>query len=106
MIVSGRTIVFKPTFIETLDEILTYLAGYSPRYVQQFTQDLDDLIKNRIAHFPEASPEYKWKRTPQRLYRRAIFKKHYHVIYKIHPQTIEFVVILYSRRDLSKIEVE
>ncbi len=106
MTTQGRTIVTKPAFSKSLKEILIYLEDYSPQYARQFLLDLDKFIVNRIAAFPEGHPEYKWKPTPQREYRRAIFKKHYYLIYKLSSKRLELTLIVYAKRDLSSIEIE
>ncbi|MEZ4962820.1 MAG: hypothetical protein R2830_23545 [Saprospiraceae bacterium] len=106
MIVKGRTLVFKPNFFSQLDEILDYFEKISPAAAQSFPIDLDNFLLKKIAPRPESHAEYPWKRTPQRLYRRAIFKQKYYVIYKLLPSEIQFLAIVYSRRDLSKMPIE
>ncbi len=106
MIINGRSIVFRTSYSETLNNIVEYLRDYSDRYATQFLNDLDDYVLNRIANHPEANPEYKWKRIPQKYYRRGLFRRNYYVIYKVLPKKIELIAIVYARRDLENFEID
>jgi len=50
--------------------------------------------------------EYQYKRTPEKSFRRAIFKKKYYVIYKVYDGCIEFRLFISSKRDLTKISIQ
>ncbi len=106
MTVNGRTIYFKPNFTDQLDEILAYLMDLSPAAASFPPKDLDGFLVKKVIPRPESHAEYPHKRTPQRLYRRDIFKKKYYIIYKVLPTELHFLAIVYSKRDLSKIEIE
>jgi len=106
MIIAGRQVVIKQTFDEMLDEILAwYIAEGYDQYAQKFAIELIDAIVNKIAPHPERHSEYAHKRTPDKSYRRYIFKKKYYVIYKVLPQRLEMLAIVFSRRDLGKLEI-
>ncbi|MBI5917628.1 MAG: hypothetical protein HY842_19840 [Bacteroidetes bacterium] len=107
MIVNGREIIIKADFDEMLDGILEWLNlnGYQ-NTAQVFVSELYDVIVKKIAPNPERFPEYAWKRTPDKIYRRFLFRKKWYIVYKVHPKRLEFLVIVYSRRDLSKISFE
>ena len=108
MIINGRQVVLKPEFDEMLDEMLEwFISQGNEQFAKQFVRGLYNDIVHKIAPpRPESHSEYAWKQTPQRLYRRYVFRKKYHVMYKVLPQKLEFLAIVYSRRDFSKIPIE
>ena len=106
MIIAGREITVKQTFDEMLDEILAwYVSQGHDQFAQKFLKELYDAIVHKIAPYPERHAEYPFKRTPNRLYRRYIFRKKYYVIYKVLPQKLEILALVYSKRDLEKLEI-
>ena len=107
MKIDGKELIFKQQFYDSLDELLEYFDTYdSPNYARKFLEELHDFILDDIALRPESHSEYKWKRTPERYYRRAIFKKKYYIVFKVLPERIEFVLVVYSKRDLNNIPIE
>ncbi len=106
MIIAGREIIVKQAFDEMLDEILAWhiSQGYD-QFAQKFVQELYNAIVHKIAPYPEQHTEYPFKRTPDKYYRRYIFRKKYYVIFKVLPQKLEVLAIVYSRRDLEKLEI-
>lgn len=107
MIIAGREVIFKQAFDEMLDEILAwYISQGHDQFAQKFVKELYDAIVHKIAPYPERHSEYQFKRTPDRMYRRYIFRKKYYVIFKLLPQKLEVLAIVYSRRDLNKLEME
>lgn len=107
MIIAEREIVVKQAFDEMLDEMLAwYVSQGHDHFAQKFVKELYDAIVHKIAPYPERHTEYPFKRTPDKLYRRYIFRKKYYVIFKVLPQKLEILAIVYSRRDLEKFEMD
>jgi len=103
----GKKLVFKPRFYATIDEVLDFLQEYnSGDYIQNFLTELNDFIMNKIVPYPESHTEYRWKQTPERMYRRAIFKKKYYVVYKVTPESISFLAFVSAKRDLPNLPIE
>lgn len=78
----------------------------SQQSIQKFLTDLNDFIIEKIAPYPESHTEYRWKQTPERMYRRAIFKKKYYIVYKVSPESIDFLIFVYAKRDLANLSIE
>ena len=107
MIIAGREVVLKQQFDEMLDEILAwYISQGYDQFTRKFVQELHDAIVHKIAPFPERHSEYPFKKTPGRAYRRYIFRKKYYVIFKVMPQKLEVLAIVYSKRDLNKLPID
>lgn len=106
MKINKRDLIFRPGFDEGLSDIYDYLAEFSDRSAKSFVKELWELCTNRIANYPESFPEFKLKKTPGKIYRKAIYRKNYYVIYKLEAKRILFLAIFYARRDLSKIIIE
>ena len=104
MKIKGRVLIFKQRFYDSLDEILDYYEqNNSTTFIQKFLKELDETIIDKIAPRPESHPEYKWKRTPDKVFRRAIFRKNFFIIYKMLPNEIQFLLIIYSGKDLESL---
>ncbi len=70
----------------------------------EFVLELEDFILTKIITYPTHHPEWKWKRTKDKLYRRALFKK-YVVVFKYFLNQVEMLAIYQQRRDASKVEI-
>ncbi len=102
-----RQLLFADEFYESLDGILDYISPYvSSKYIREFLTDLDYFIPKKILPWPESHTEYKYKRTPDRSFRRAIFRKKYYIIYKVSDEYVEILLIVSSKRDLTKISIQ
>lgn len=106
MKINGRDILFKPNFIAELEEIKEYLGQFGNQPLQNFLTELEYLLTDRIPNYPESYPEYKKKLTPQKEYRRALFKKKYYVIYRVDSTTIDYILIYHSSRNPDNISIE
>ena len=107
MIIAGREVIVKQQFDEMLDEMLAwfYEQGYD-QFAQKFVKELYDAIVHKIAPHPERHTEYPFKKTPDKSYRRYIFHYKYYVIFKVTPQKLEILAIVYSKRDLDKLQID
>ncbi len=107
MIINGRQVVFKIEFDEMVDEIEKYfidrglVLGWN-----KFIKELIEVILQKIAKNPEGYPEYKWKPTSQKYYRRYLFRKNYYIIYKVETTKLTFLAFVYARRDLENFPIE
>lgn len=54
-----------------------------PVFARQLTTELLDLISDVIAPHPYAFVEYDQRPTPEEMYRRAVFKRTYIIVYKV-----------------------
>jgi len=107
MIIAGREVVIKQQFDEMLDEMLAwFISEGHDQFAQKFVRELYETIVDKIAPNPERHTEYPFKKTPTKSYRRYIFRKKYYVIFKVMPQKLEILAIVYSKRDLSKLPIE
>jgi len=84
-----RELLFADEFYESLDDILDYKSrSESDEHIRSFLTDLDYFIPKKILSWPESHTEYKYKRTPNRRFRRAIFRKKYYIIYKVSDECV------------------
>lgn len=101
-------IIFSRTFDESFEQTITFLryCGTSENSIDELVDDLEAFINEKIAPRPESHMEFKYKRTPDKSFRRAIFRKKYYVIYKVYDERIEFRLFISSKRDLTQISIE
>jgi len=100
---NARQLLFADEFYESLDDKSRY---ESDKHIRSFLTDLDYFIPKKILPWPESHTEYKYKRTPNRHFRRAIFRKKYYIIYKVSDEYVEIILIISSKRDLTKIFIK
>ena len=103
-----RYIVFSRAFDESFEQTIRFLryCGTSEKSILEMVDELDDFIKQKIAPRPESHMEFRYKRTPNKSFRRAIFRKKYVIIYKLYDDRIELRVFTSSKRDLTKISIQ
>ena len=107
MINNERQLLYADEFYESLDSVLDYLSPYvSYEYTRKFLSDLDDFILKRVLTWPESHTEFKYKRTPDRSFRRAVFRKKYYIIYKVSDEYVDIRLFISSKCDLTKISIQ
>ncbi|MCU0354025.1 MAG: type II toxin-antitoxin system RelE/ParE family toxin [Cytophagales bacterium] len=106
MTVSGKEPVFKQSFLDALYEIQQYLESVKPKKGHHFVDDLFDFCFDTIVNHPFAGRECEWKATPDKAYRRAVFKKDYLVVYKVTDTQVILLLIYHTSRDPSNLRLE
>ena len=101
-------IVFSEAFDESFEQTISYLryCGTSENFIDEFVDDLETFINEKIAPRPLSHTEFKYWRIPNKSFRRAIFKKKYYIIYKVYDERLEFRLFISSKRDLTKISIQ
>jgi len=106
MVINGWAIVAKPTFLKQLKAIRDYITEkYEPGDAKKFVLDCGDFIQQKIPYSPEGFPAYKWRKSKDKRYRRAIFRKNYYIVFQVLPGRIEILAIFYARRDPKNISI-
>ena len=107
MIINGRKLVFKKEFDDMVDEIEKfYLSEGRTIGWNKFIKELIEILSNKIPKNPEGYPEYQWKKTSQKLYRRYLFRKNYYIVFKVEPKNLTYLAFVYARRNLSEFPIE
>ncbi len=78
----------------------TYQQG-----AEQFLAELEQLVFDKIPKQPTAFPEFQKKPTKAKVYRKALCRKKWNVIYKIEPKRILFIYIYHSSRNIDRIKI-
>lgn len=99
MIINNREIIFRTSYLNDLVKLRTFLDEYDSGYADKFVNDTFGFITNAIAPHPEIHPEYRFKRTKYKFYRRAIYKKNYLIIFKLTKKKIELLTIFHANRN-------
>lgn len=105
MIIENRAIIIRLRFLHELALIELYIKQNNAKNAHSFVADCFRFIEKRIAPHPHSFPEYKGKKTKTKIYRRAIFKKKYVIIYKVLKTKLEVLLIYHSSRDPNKISI-
>ena len=105
MVIANREIVITQRFLHSLSIIEEYIGQDSERYAKRFATSVFDFIEKVIAPLPEAFPEYSGKPTKRRIYRKAVFKKRYIIIYKVLKTKVEILLIYHGSRNPRSIKM-
>ena len=99
-------IVFKPRFLKELTGTLQYISEHSLYAKDKFVDDLMIMISKKIPQQPFLYPEFQKMPTIGKVFRKAIFKKKWNVIYKVETSKLIFISIFHSSRDVSKMKFD
>ena len=78
---NGRTVTLGDEFVRELELAEQYAGRSVPRRGRQLVSDILDFLLETVAPLPFAYPSYPYPATPSLQLRRAIFRKHYVIIY-------------------------
>ena len=102
---ANALLIYNKGFVENTKAIRDWLdENIEMGKGREFVLELEDFIRTKIITYPTHHPEWKWKRTKDKWYRRALFKN-YVVVFKYFPNQVEMLAIYHQKRDASKIGV-
>lgn len=77
MVINGREIILKAKFLDELYLIQEFIKVYDSKKGKVFPSKILDFVYDNIAPNPYLFSEFPFKRTPNQIYRKAIFQKKY-----------------------------
>ncbi len=92
-----RGVKVKQQFLDSLLAIKDYIKQDSPRNAEKFVADLRPKM-DRIIAYPETFSPEKNLLTKRRIYRFALYKKHYKIIFKVLDNQIIFLDLVHGKR--------
>lgn len=106
MIPANALLIYNKGFVENTKAIRDWLdENIQTGKGREFVLELEDFILTKIITYPKHHPEWKWKRTKAKLYRRALFRD-YVVVFKYFPNQVEMLAIYHEKRDVSEVKVK
>jgi len=99
-------IIFKPRFVRELSGTLRYIGEHSLYAKDKFVDDLLVMVSKKIPQQPFIFPEFQKMPTLDKVYRKAIFKKKWNLIYKVETNRLIFLSIFHSSRDVAKMKFD
>ena len=97
---NGRELIFTDYFLEQVAAIQEYISQFSEKRSRQLTSAMMDFATDRIPLNPYAFVEYSVMKTPDGLYRKAIFKRSYAIIYRIDVEALVFLDVYHTSRNI------
>ncbi len=92
-----REVKVKQQFLDSLLAIKDYIKQDSPQNAEKFVADLRPKM-DRIIAYPETFSPEKNLLTERRIYRFALYKKHYKIIFKVLDNQIIFLDLVHGKR--------
>ena len=106
MIIDGRTVQLKESFTAQLATIQEYISQYGPRRGRELTTSIANYVLDTIAPNPYIFAEYEGRVTPEKMYRRAVFKRKYIILYKVTNEQIIFLAVYHSSQNPDTISLD
>ena len=108
MISNGRTVELKESFTAQLATIQEYVSQYDSikGKGRELTTDIANYALDVIAPNPYMFAEHQGKPTLEKMYRRAIFKRKYIIVYKVTDQQVTFLTIYHTSQNPDTISLE
>lgn len=105
MKVNGREILLRRKFIIQVDSAAEFIREKTDQKAVVFIEEIEELIYEKIPLFPFSHPEFLRKPTKEKVYRKAVFRKKWNIIYKVSETTIVFVYFYHSSRNPENLDV-
>ncbi|MEZ4904705.1 MAG: type II toxin-antitoxin system RelE/ParE family toxin [Spirosomataceae bacterium] len=102
----ARDFIFRQKFLDELFSIQEYLNFHGGEKSKYLMEDVIDFCVDIIVSNPFAFPECYFLKTDTQLYRRAIFRREYAIVYKVTPLLIDILTIYHTSRDDRELSVE
>lgn len=106
MIINGRTVQLKENFTAQLATIQEYINQYDPKKARELTTDIASFALDVIAPNPYIFVEYQLRPTPEKKYRRAVFKRKYIIVYKVTDEKVTFLAVYHTSQNHGSIDLD
>lgn len=106
MISNGRTVELKESFTAQLAIIQEYSSQFNLKKGRELTTSLINYVLDVVAPNPYMFAEHAEKPTLEKMYRRAIFKRKYIIIYKVTDERVTFLAIYHTSQNPDSISLE
>lgn len=105
MSVGGLTLVVTARFMDRVAEVEQYLGRENPAAGRAFVTALFDFLYEAIEPFPLAFPAYSLPKHPAILLRRAVFRRHYNVVYEVMTTEVRCLTFFATAQDAGRIDL-
>ena len=92
-------------FIDKFKEISAYIRQHSTQNEVNFVKELNTMVFVTIPKRPFSFQEFKHKPTVAKVYRRALLKKKWNIIYKVESTRIVFIFIYHSSQNVNRLKI-
>ena len=99
MIVEGKEIILRESFLDSLIEFQNYYGLLNPVKGRKFVKEAYDFTIDIIAPMPYAFVKFSTKLYPNSNFRRAVFKKNHIIVYLVLEHQIEFWEIFHASKN-------
>ncbi|AQG79964.1 type II toxin-antitoxin system RelE/ParE family toxin [Spirosoma montaniterrae] len=99
MTVNNWELLYSDNFLEELAAIQQYVSQFSSVRARKLTSGIMSFTVNKIPLNPHAYVEYTIMKTPDAIYRRALYKHDYAIVYKIQMDSLLFLDVYHTSRN-------
>ncbi|MGI4740892.1 MAG: hypothetical protein ACRYG7_37460 [Janthinobacterium lividum] len=98
-------LVVTPRFMDRLGDTEQYIGRENAARGREFVAALFDFLYDTVGPFPLAFPVYTLPRYPELELRRAVFKRHYNVVYEVTPNEIRCLAFFATSQDAGRLDL-
>lgn len=103
MSTAALPLVVTSRFMDRVSDTEQYLGREIPARGRDFVSDLLDFLQDTVQNFPLAFPVFSLPQQPELLLRRAIFRRHYSVVYEVTESEIKCLAFFANSQDVSQL---
>lgn len=102
---NGATLplVVTPRFMDRVANMEQYLGGETPARGRDFVSNLLGFLQDTVQQFSLAFPIFSLPQQPELLLRRAIFRRHYSIVYEVTEDEIKCLTFFANSQDISRL---
>lgn len=98
-------LVVTPKFMDRLADTEQYIGQKNTARGREFVAALFDFLYDTISPFPLAFSAYTLPQYPELALRRAVFRRHYNVVYEVTPIEIRCLAFFATAQDASGLDL-
>jgi len=99
MIIAGREIIFKESFLDELTEFEQYLGRVTRAKGRTFTTAIFDFCCDIVAIQPLAYPVFQHKRALDAEVRWAVFQRKHAMLYRVSADAVRFISLYHTSQN-------
>lgn len=105
MIIAGRIVYLKESFTAQLATLQEYVSQYSAKKGRELTTRIANYALDVVAPNPFIFAEYEARITTEKMYRRAVYKRKYVIIYRVTVTEVVFLAIYHTSQNPDSIDL-
>lgn len=96
-------LVVTPRFMDRVADTEQYVGREASARGREFVSSLLDFLQDTVQQFPLAFPVFSLPQQPELLLRRAVFRRHYSIVYEVTEDEVKCLTFFANSQDISRL---